>query len=159
VIGSFVAGTALSGIIIRDSKLQLGGRYSFALLLESALLCVAVPLLKRQNLLGIYCATAACGLQNAMVSTYSGAVVRTTHISGMFTDLGIFLGHTLRGIPVDVLRLRLCVLIISAFLCGGIAGAAAFHRLGYAALFIPAGIVATTALVYAVYRMRHTHVI
>lgn len=159
VIGSFLAGTVLSGMIIRDSKLQLGGRYSVALLLESALLCAAVPLLQRHNLLGIYFATAACGLQNAMVSTYSGAVVRTTHISGMFTDLGIFLGHTLRGIPVDVLRLRLCLLIISAFLCGGIAGAAAFHRLEYAALFIPGGIVAATALAYGIYRMRHTHVI
>lgn len=35
------------------------------------------------------------GLQNAMMSTYSGAVIRTTHVSGMFTDLGIFLGHFL----------------------------------------------------------------
>ena len=45
-----------------------------------------------------------------MVSTYSGAVVRTTHLSGMFTDLGIFLGHFLRGLPVDMRRLRLCFL-------------------------------------------------
>jgi uncharacterized membrane protein YoaK (UPF0700 family) len=155
VIVSFMAGTVLSGFIIQDSKLQLGSRYSVALLIESLLLGAAVPLLQRHQLPGIYCATAACGLQNAMVSTYSGAVVRTSHLSGMFTDLGIFLGHTLRGIPVDALRLRLCLLIISAFLCGGIAGAVLFRALGYTALYVPSGLVAATALAYTTYRLRH----
>ena len=155
IIGSFVAGTVLSGFIIQDSTLQLGRRYGIALLLESLLLCVAVPLLERNNIFGIYSASCACGLQNAMVSTYSGAVIRTTHISGMFTDLGIFLGHTLRGLPVDSRRLRLCFLVISGFLVGGIVGAVAFHRLGYPALFIPAALTAITSLAYGKYLFRN----
>jgi uncharacterized membrane protein YoaK (UPF0700 family) len=154
-IGSFVAGTTISGFIIQDSALQLGRRYGVALLLASVLLCLAVPLLKHDSVFGLYAASCACGLQNAMVSTYSGAVVRTTHVSGMFTDLGISLGHALRGLPVDAKRLRLCVTIISAFLCGGIAGAAAFHRLGYFALLIPGGLMAVTGLAYSLYRVRH----
>ncbi|MEI6862712.1 MAG: YoaK family protein [Verrucomicrobiota bacterium] len=154
MIGSFLAGTVLSGLIIQDSVLQLGRRYGVALGLEVLLLCGAVPLLNRQNVWGMYCAACACGLQNAMVSTYSGAVVRTTHLSGMFTDLGIFLGHALRGLPVDVRRLRLCLLIISGFLCGGIAGAVTFHRLGYPALFIPGGLVAAAALAYGLRPVR-----
>ena len=64
------------------------------------------------------------------------------------------MGHALRGLPVDSRRLRLCYLIISGFLCGGIVGAIAFHRLGYAALFVPGGLTAMTALVYGVYEMR-----
>jgi uncharacterized membrane protein YoaK (UPF0700 family) len=155
IIGSFLAGTVLSGFLIQDSTLQLGRRYGFALLLESLLLCAAVPLMERSSIFGIYSAACACGLQNAMVSTYSGAVIRTTHISGMLTDLGIFLGHTLRGLPVDSRRLRLCFLVISGFLVGGIAGAAAFDRLGYAALFIPAGLTAITSLVYGAYLLRN----
>ena len=75
IIGSFVAGTVLSGFLIQDSTLQLGRRYGIALLLESILLCIAVPLLNRNSIFGIYSASCACGLQNAMVSTYSGAVV------------------------------------------------------------------------------------
>ncbi len=153
-IGAFLAGTVLSGFLIQDSTLKLGRRYGVALLLESALLCVAVPLLKRNSLFGIYSASCACGLQNAMVSTYSGAVVRTTHLSGMFTDLGIFLGHGLRRLPVDTRRLRLCLLVISGFLCGGIAGALAFRQWDYAALFIPSGLAASTAVAYAIYRWR-----
>ncbi len=155
IIGSFLAGTVLSGFLIQDSVLQLGRRYGWALLLESVLLCVAVLLLQRKSILGIYSASCACGLQNAMVSTYSGAVVRTTHLSGMFTDLGIFLGHSLRGLPVDMRRMRLCFLIISGFLCGGIAGAAAFHHFSYAALFIPAALTAITSLAYGIYHVRH----
>lgn len=156
IIGSFVTGTVLSGFLIQDSTLQLGRRYGVALLLESLLLCVAVPLLSRGHSLGIYSASCACGLQNAMVSTYSGAVVRTTHLSGMFTDVGIFLGHAIRGLPVDWLRLRLCVLIISAFFCGGVAGAFAFHWLGYSSLFIPGGLIALTALAYGSYEVRQS---
>ena len=156
IIGAFVAGTVLSGYLIQDSTLRLGRRYGVAMLLESLLLCAAVPLLYRNHNFGVYSAACACGLQNAMVSTYSGAVVRTTHLSGMFTDLGIFLGHAIRGLSVDWLRLRLCFLIISAFLCGGIAGAFAFHRLGYSTLFIPGGLTAMTALAYGLYEIHRS---
>ena len=90
-----------------------------------------------------------------MMSTYSGAVIRTTHISGMFTDLGIFLGHTLRGLPVDSRRLRLCFLVISGFLVGGVVGAVAFYRLSYSALFIPAALTAITSLAYGIYLLRN----
>jgi uncharacterized membrane protein YoaK (UPF0700 family) len=154
VIGSFVAGAVLSGCIVQDSTLQLGRRYGVALLIESALLCAAVPLLRADNVLGMYFASCACGLQNAMVSTYSGAAVRTTHLSGMFTDLGIFLGHALRGLPVDPRRLRLCVAVISGFLFGGIGGGLVFRRLGYSALYVPGGLTAAAALWYVVYSLR-----
>jgi uncharacterized membrane protein YoaK (UPF0700 family) len=154
IIAAFMVGAIVSGFVIQDSTLQLGQRYGVALLLESLLLCVAVPLLEHNSIYGVYSASCACGLQNAMVSTYSGAVVRTTHLSGMFTDLGIFIGHTLRGLPVDTRRLRLCVLIISGFLCGGVAGTFAFHYLSYAALFIPGGLTATTSISYGLYRIR-----
>lgn len=155
VIGSFVAGCVLSGYLVQDTTLQLGRRYGVALLLESLLLCAAVVLHNRGSLFGIYCASCACGLQNAMVSTYSGTVIRTTHLSGMFTDLGIFLGHWLRGLPVERRRMRLCFLTISGFFCGGVGGALAFQRFGFAALYFPAALTAFTAVAYGVYHLRH----
>lgn len=155
VLASFVAGTALSGFIIQDSTLQLGHRYGVALFLESVMLFITVPLLEHHMGYGIYLASCACGLQNAMASTYSGSAVRTTHVSGMFTDLGIYLGHALRGIPVDMRRLRLSFTIISAFLSGGIAGAVAFHHWAYATLYIPAALTGSVAMVYAIYKLRH----
>jgi uncharacterized membrane protein YoaK (UPF0700 family) len=148
MIAAFLVGAVTSGFVIQDSALQLGRRYGLTLLVEAGLLCAAVPLLEGRSVFGLYCAACACGLQNAMISTYSGAVVRTTHVSGMFTDLGIFLGHAVRGLPVDSRRLRLCFIIISAFLCGGIAGAASFRALAYRTLFIPAALIGVTALAY-----------
>ncbi len=152
IIMSFVAGTVISGFIVQDSTLKLGRRYGVALLLESALLFASVPMLARHWELGMYAASCACGLQNAMVSTFSGAVVRTTHLSGMFTDLGIFLGHALRGLPVDHRRVRLSIIVISGFLVGGIVGTIAFHHLAYGALFIPGALTAVTALAYGMRR-------
>jgi len=85
-----------------------------------------------------------------MASTYSGAVVRTTHLSGMFTDLGILIGHFLRGLRVDKRKVLLYLIIILGFLGGGTTGAVAFQSLGYSTLLIPASLTAITALGYAV---------
>jgi uncharacterized membrane protein YoaK (UPF0700 family) len=89
-----------------------------------------------------------------MATTYSGAIIRTSHVSGMFTDLGISLGHALRGVAVDQRRLWLCLVIITAFLAGGIAGALLYGQWQYRALYLPALLTGTTGLVYTSYRHR-----
>lgn len=156
LIGSFVAGAMISGLIIRDRSLQLGRRYGVALIIEAALLCAAAVLLRAQSVWGDHLASAACGLQNAMVSTYSGAALRTTHVSGMFTDIGIALGTMLRGLPADGLKFKLWSILIAAFAGGGAAGALAFDHLGYGTLYIPAAITAATGIGYWAYcRYRH----
>ena len=154
LIGAFVAGATMSGFIIQNSTLKLGRRYGVALFLVSLLLFASVPLLSVHSGFGMYAAACAMGLQNAMVSTYSGAVVRTTHVSGMFTDLGISLGHSLRGMPLDRRRLALCALVISGFFCGGVIGTFAFARFGYRTLLLPAAFTAIVALVYTLYQQR-----
>jgi uncharacterized membrane protein YoaK (UPF0700 family) len=154
VIGSFLVGAVCSGFIIQDTALQLGHRYGVTMLLESVCICASIPLLLHESIYGIYCLACACGLQNAMVSTYSGTVVRTTHVSGMFTDLGIFLGHALRGLPVDLKRMRMCFLVITGFLCGGIAGTIFYRLFGYLSLLFPAAITAVSAIAYEIYQLR-----
>ena len=149
---AFMAGAALSGMIVQDSTLKLGRRYGVALVLESLLLFAAIPLFMQGRLAGPLLAAMACGLQNAMATTYSGAVIRTSHLSGMFTDLGIGVGHALRGMPLQKRRLLLCVLIIGAFFCGTVLGALLFARLRYAALAVPAAATGLTGLGYAVWR-------
>ena len=66
---AFVIGAAASGVIIGDATLRLGRRYGVALSIVSALLFSATVLLLRERVLGMWLAAAACGLQNAMVST------------------------------------------------------------------------------------------
>ena len=152
VLFAFVFGAVVSAMIVEDSTLRLGGRYGVTLALESVLLFASVPLFKHQQLAGMLLAAMACGLQNAMATTYSGAAVRTTHLSGMFTDIGIALGHALRGMPLQKRRLLLSVLIIVSFLIGGVLGTLAFLRIGYDALLIPATLTGVVGVGYAGYR-------
>jgi uncharacterized membrane protein YoaK (UPF0700 family) len=152
---AFVGGAALSGLLVQDSVLSLGRRYGVALAIEAVLLAVAVPLFTRGSFAGPVLAAVAIGLQNAMATTYSGAIIRTSHVSGMFTDLGITLGHALRGLPVARRRLWLCLVIITSFLAGGVLGALAFALLEYRALYIPAVLTGTTGLSYAVWKHRN----
>ena len=153
-IAAFVAGAMLSGLVIQDSTLRLGRRYGVVLTIESVMLLASVPLFQHRHWLGPLFAAAACGLQNAMATTYSGAVVRTSHLSGMFTDLGIMLGHALRGMPVAGKRLGLCALVITLFFAGGIAGAWMFSVAGYDALYLPAALAGDTGIAYVLYRQR-----
>ena len=149
---AFCVGAMLSGLVIQDQTLKLGRRYGVALALEAALLLLAIPLFKQQQIWGALLAAMACGLQNAMVTTYSGAAVRTTHLSGMFTDLGIGLGHLLRGMPLPMRRLTLSGLIISGFLGGGVLGAWFYRHWGYDALLAPALLTGSTGIGYVLYR-------
>jgi uncharacterized membrane protein YoaK (UPF0700 family) len=153
-IASFFVGAAVSGALVRDSTLRLGRRYGVALMLESLLLLLAIPLLREHSSIGICLASAACGLQNAMASTYSGHVLRTTHLSGIITDLGIMLGQRLRGLRADPRRRNLYLLICLGYLAGAGIGAAGFVRLGENVLLGPAVLTGAGGLVYAVYRQR-----
>ena len=155
VILAFLLGAMLSGFIVQQGALRLGRRYGVVLMLESALLFAATPLIHGDHDLGLYLASAACGLQNAMVSTYSGATVRTTHLSGIFTDLGIYLGHRLRGLEVDSLRIHICLLVASHFIVGATLGALGFMVWQERVLLAPATLTGAVGLGYAIYRHRH----
>ena len=155
VLGSFVAGAALSGFIIQNGALKLGRRYGVALLIESGLLLLASRLMVGHVRLGSYATSAACGLQNAMASTYSGAVLRTTHLTGMCTDLGASFGHLARGATVDWIRVRLYALLVSAFALGGVAGSLLFQIWGPATLYLPSLFTGAVAIAYVIYAHRN----
>ena len=70
-------------------------------------------------------------------STYSGAVVRTTHVSGLFTDLGVALGLRVRGQPADTRRIVLYLILIIGFISGGVAGAVCFGQYRFSAILVP----------------------
>jgi uncharacterized membrane protein YoaK (UPF0700 family) len=81
------------------------------------------------------------GLQNAVGSKTSGGSIRTTHMTGNITDLGMELGKVLywngRKTPAtarihgDWSRIRLAGGLLLAFLVGGASGAAGFQTVGF----------------------------
>lgn len=156
VMASFIIGAAYSGLVIGNTALQLGRRYSVALITESALLFVSMYLLNNESLAGHFFASAACGLQNAMTSTYSGAVVRTTHVSGLFTDLGVALGLRLRGQRADRRKIILYGILISGFIIGGVAGSLLFARFTFTAIGVPCALTALIAIGYWFFLQKRT---
>ena len=155
VLFSFLVGGAVSGYYLRSGALKLGRNYSRLLAVETALLLSSIYFLTKDSFYGHYLASAACGLQNALVTTYSGAVVRTTHVTGIFTDLGIMLGARLRGERVDKRKLFLFLLIITGFIAGGTIGAYFFAMWQFNALVIPAATCLLLALSYSIYTRYH----
>lgn len=151
LILSFFAGATLSGAIIRRPELTVGHRrYGWALALEAVLLAAGALLLPSsragaENLIAL-----SMGLQNALASSYSGAVVRTTHVTGLVTDLGLLLGHALRGEVVEPLKARLLVVLLLAFIAGALLGGLAFARLGIDAVLLTAAGVGAAAASYLV---------
>ena len=151
VMACFILGAAFSGIVIGNTALKLGRRYSLALIAESILLFISMSLLNHGSLVGHFFASAACGLQNAMTSTYSGAIVRTTHVSGLFTDLGVAIGLRFRGQKTDARKVFLYLTLISGFTFGGIAGSLAFVRMQFSAMLVPSVFTAFIAVSYSLY--------
>ena len=82
------------------------------------------------------------GLQNAVASKTSGGSIRTTHMTGNITDLGIELGKALyvnggsardaaRDVQHDSRRMRTAGGLIAMFVLGGMVGALGFKYFGY----------------------------
>jgi uncharacterized membrane protein YoaK (UPF0700 family) len=141
----FFAGAVLSGVIIKRAELSLRGRrYGVAMVVEGALLALGTGLLVRGSDRGEYLAAMACGLQNAMATSYSGSVLRTTHMTGVVTDLGILIGHWLRREPLETKRLKLLAILFGGFLLGGVLGALASVRFGPWALGVPGTVMLIT---------------
>ena len=83
----------------------------------------------------------AMGLQNSLVTRISNSVVRTTHLTGLFTDLGIELSQLffyrdeeVRKKLFESIKLRLT--IISFFFIGGIIGGIFYSKIGLMVLLL-----------------------
>lgn len=148
IVASYVLGSSYSGFILGNSHFQLSQRYGTPLCLVALfiLLCwFFLPYYPRYALLW---ASAAMGVQNAMVSHYKGAIIRTTHLSGVLTDLGLALGYRLKGLNIEPRRIILHLMILLGFLCGGIIASLLYPYLQLQAFLIPAGLSLLLCVVY-----------
>lgn len=146
---AFLVGAILSGFVIGQTSLKLGRRYGHALYIEALLLFVSYWLYQEHDYLGQLTAAMACGLQNAMIATYSGAVIRTTHLTGLTSDMGAAIGNWLAGRSISKPTLAFQTIIWYCFCAGAVLGAFLYARIGYAALLVPSSIVLIAALLYS----------
>lgn len=148
---SFLLGAITSALMINYAKRRrLRSSYALPLLLEALLLLtfglLGVRLAGMQGLFVPVTVMLLCymmGLQNAVITKVSGAVVRTTHLTGVITDLGIELGRMLywnrstkppdASVAADRGKLAMLSMLCMYFLLGGVVGALGFKYFGYLA--------------------------
>lgn len=142
---SFLLGATLSTMMVRHSRQRnLHSEYALPLLVEAGLLlCFGLLGSQISGFNGYYVSATVMllsfimGLQNAVITKLSNAEIRTTHITGVITDIGIEMGKLLcpgTGAKVpDRSRLRLLAMLALCFFIGGVSGALGFKHLGYAA--------------------------
>jgi uncharacterized membrane protein YoaK (UPF0700 family) len=119
----FVLGAAISGYFIHHPKLEFSRPYGRSVLGVGLLLLVSHGFVQTNPNLSIALAGVACGLQNALASLYRGMIVRTTHATGLLTDLGCSLGMRLRGHAVEVWRLAVPAALVGSLFLGALVGA------------------------------------
>ena len=152
---SFTAGAASTSLLVNFGRQrQAHSVFALPLLLEAACLVLfglmgawltGVQAVFIPAAVAVLCFT--MGLQNALITKISRAEIRTTHVTGIVTDIGIEIGRFLYGLggtPAqgNATKLRLLAGLLLAFAVGGVTGAWAFKALGYAATLPLAGMLA-----------------
>ena len=149
---SFIVGAASTAVMINYSRRNFERNpYMPPLLLEAALLLVfglmGANLQTHEFIHMSLTAILLCyvmGLQNALVTKISNAEIRTTHVTGLVTDIGIELGKLFywnresgkeRALFVAANRrkLRVHLMLVVSFFIGGVLGAFGFKYVGFSA--------------------------
>ncbi len=138
ILAGFILGATLCGVIVGAWKLVPGRSYGIAMMIEGLLLALACALLIFKTRWALPVLAMSCGLQNAMTSSYCGLIIRTTHVTGLVTDIGVMLGHWLRHRQVQGWKIRFLFIVLFAFTIGGVIGALADLTYGPICLVVPA---------------------
>ena len=157
---SFVCGAMACAVIFNwGRRRELRGRYANVLVFEASLVLLfglladAVTWQHRDWLfVPVLCYT--MGLQNAIVTKASNAQIRTTHVTGMVTDIGIELGKLvyrqsrpdLPPVTADLAKLTHHLTIVGLFFGGGVGGAIGYLAVGFYALIPAAALLLVLAL-------------
>ncbi|NTV45933.1 MAG: DUF1275 domain-containing protein [Chlorobiales bacterium] len=147
---AFLCGAATSAILINWSRRRKNqSEYAFPLFIEALLLLffglAGANLHARVGALVPITILLLCfimGLQNAIITKISSAVIRTTHVTGLITDIGIELGklfywnRTSEHFPNDEVRanrkrLKIHSMLVGFFFFGGLLGAISFKSFGF----------------------------
>jgi uncharacterized membrane protein YoaK (UPF0700 family) len=162
---AFLAGAATSAILINwGRRRDAQSKYATPLIAEAILLLCFGFLGTNLEQHRIFFAPATVGLlcfvmglQNAMITKISKAEIRTTHVTGIVTDIGIELGKLVywnadstlpsARVVADRARLGLLSSLLAMFLVGGLAGAFGFKHIGFIVTVPLAAVLVVLAIV------------
>jgi uncharacterized membrane protein YoaK (UPF0700 family) len=157
---SFFAGAVVSALLNLWARARaLESEYALPLIAEALLLilfgAVGHEFTGGRALGTVMLLCFTMGLQNAIITNLSGSVIRTTHVTGMVTDIGIAAGKLIRARTGDASlavahewkTFRLLASLVALFFTGGVTGALGFKHAGFLfTLPIAAGLLLLAAM-------------
>jgi uncharacterized membrane protein YoaK (UPF0700 family) len=157
ILIAYVFGSMFVGAFIKREKFHYSRGYGLMLIIESIALTIATSLYKRNHGSAVVIASWSMGLQNALFTNFSGAVVRTTHVTGLLTDIGIHFGHVLRWRKKtkEFWRVKVLLSLLAGFLIGGLFGTIFFDMFGVGSIYIPAAILFIGGVIWTVWRLKY----
>jgi len=148
----FVLGAASAGYLIHHPSVEITRPYGRAVIFIG--LCLAGAHLTFRGIpqLSILLASFACGFQNALATRYRGMILRTTHITGLLTDLGTHLGMRLKGHDIPRWKLLVPLFLVLSFFMGAVFGSYVVLILHQPILLIVAGLYVMGGLLWSCYK-------
>jgi uncharacterized membrane protein YoaK (UPF0700 family) len=135
-LGGFVLGAVAAGFFVHHPSFTLERPYGRAIASIGLLLVTAWGIEDALPLGATFCAAAGCGLQNGLATHYRGLVLRTTHVTGLLTDMGQMVGLRLAGHAVEPWKIGVQAAVCVAFLAGALGGALLSLRASGSALAV-----------------------
>ncbi len=151
----FICGAATTAIMVLYARtFHMYSQYALPLAFEALLLIMFgitnSKYMPQMHLDTFYIIALLCylmGLQNAVITKLSDTAIRTTHITGMVTDIGIEIGKLLffckkgsaKHTKSNKDKISLHLSIVLSFLIGGVSGAYGFKYIGFVSVLPLAG--------------------
>ena len=148
LLGAFVSGLIMEWAVKHRSYISYIVPISIEIFIMLSIVFASILFPAGPRLLSAFIVSAllfAMGLQNALVTRVSQSVVRTTHLTGLFTDLGIELSQLFfYKLKPDRIKLNksifLKLMIIGCFFLGGMIGGLGYQYFELQMLLIPVGL-------------------
>lgn len=142
----FFFGAFFANFIVETySRIRENETYVFPIITEALILTVIAftgnYLIKVNPDVIAYSLLFAMGMQNSLVTSISKSIVRTTHLTGLFTDMGIEFSQLFfykdqfhKRRLLKSIKLRLTIIIM--FFVGGVSGGVLFEHFGIKTLIL-----------------------
>jgi uncharacterized membrane protein YoaK (UPF0700 family) len=147
LLAAFISGSMTTAWIVNWSqRRQMRSAFARPLLVEAALLLIfgifGAAVNSFASLFVPLTVLLLCfimGLQNAVITKVSHAEIRTTHVTGLLTDMGIELGKFFyfnrlpfsQKVLANRSKMRIHALLVGSFFAGALIGAYGFKVYGY----------------------------
>lgn len=134
----FILGSAITGSMIPNEQFKGGLEYARLFYIGATFFLLACYLATYypESDWYFFCAAIASGIQNAISLKYNGSIIRTSHITGAGTDIGLVIGRVITGNHKELWKLQLLLPIVISFFFGGVVSVFAFESFGKMSLLV-----------------------